>query len=282
VHGNATQIHQVLLNLCVNARDAMPACGTLRITVCNRRLDASEALTLPGAHAGAWLILEVADTGTGIAHDVLGRIWDPFFTTKGVGKGTGLGLSTVRGIVVSHRGFITVDSTPDRGTTFRVFLPATADEPVPAPVCAAPVGHNELILVVDDERPVRDLVAAALTRYHYRVVTAADGVEAVSHFTLHAAEIALVVTDVDMPLLGGLALGRILAELRPDLRLLVMSGLARNEPGGRPEDLADRATHAFLQKPFTFEALLEAVDRLLHPLEKPAPHALPPAGRGSR
>jgi CheY-like chemotaxis protein len=132
-----------------------------------------------------------------------------------------------------------------------------------------------LILVVDDERPVRDLVAAVLTRYNYRVLTAADGVEAISHFTLHAAEIALVVTDVDMPLLGGRALGRILAQLRPDLRLLVMSGLARNEPGGPPEAAAEIVVHEFLQKPFTFEALLEAVDRLLHPGPKPALHALP-------
>ncbi len=281
VHGNATQIHQVFLNLCVNARDAMPAGGTLRITVANRRLDATEALALPDAHAGAWLVIEVADTGTGIAPEVLAHMWEPFFTTRGVGKGTGLGLSTVRGIVVSHRGFVTVDSAPDGGTTFRVFLPAITDEGTPPggkPVSATPAGHNELILVVDDERAVRDLVAAVLTRYHYRVLIAADGVEAISHFTLHSTEIALVITDVDMPLLGGLALGRILAQLRPDLRLLVMSGLTRETSSGLPHRAPAAAARAFLQKPFTFEALLEAVDRLLHPAEKPDPQALRPAG----
>ena len=271
VHGNATQIHQVLLNLCVNARDAMPSGGTLCVCATNQQLTGEQALALPGAHAGAWLVLEVADTGTGIPPDVLPRIWDPFFTTKGVGKGSGLGLSTVRGIVTSHLGFVTVESTPGRGTMFRVFLPALVEQAPAAgskPVSAAPFGHSELILVVDDEKPVRDLVAAVLTRSHYRVLIAADGVEAVSHFTSHTLEIGLVITDIDMPVLGGIALGRIFAQLRPDLRLLMISGLPHDEVGGLEDPAAAFPVHAFLQKPFTFDALLSAVHHLLHSPKK--------------
>ncbi len=267
VQGNPVRIHQVLLNLCVNARDAMSQGGTLYITATNRRFDAEQARALPGARSGAWLVIEVSDTGTGIAPNVLAHIWDPFFTTKGAEKGTGLGLSTVRGIVASHRGFITVDTQQGRGTTFRVFLPATdeksADSRV-APVVAAPIGQSELILVVDDNDAIRETVTAVLAKHNYRVLNASDGVEAVSLLTTHQTDIALVITDVDIPYLGGAALTRIATQLCPDLPLLLISGLSNDEKDGSPLEAAKKLAHACLLKPFAPEVLLETVHQLLH------------------
>jgi two-component system cell cycle sensor histidine kinase/response regulator CckA len=267
VQGNPVRIHQVLLNLCVNARDAMPQGGTLYIKASNRRLDGEQARALPGAQPGAWLIVEFSDTGTGIAPGVLARIWDPFFTTKGAEKGTGLGLSTVRGIVASHRGFITVDTQEGHGTTFRVFLPATdekSEDNSVAPVVAVPIGNSELILVVDDNDAIRETVIAILTKHNYRVLSASDGVEAVSFLTAHQTEIALIITDVDIPYLGGAALTRIAAQLCPDLRLLVISGLSNDEKDGSPLEAAKKLAHACLLKPFAPEVLLETVHQLLH------------------
>jgi two-component system cell cycle sensor histidine kinase/response regulator CckA len=267
VQGNPIRIHQVLLNLCVNARDAMPQGGTLRITAANRRLGREEARALPGARHGSWLVIEVSDTGTGIAPGVLAHIWDPFFTTKGTEKGTGLGLSTVRGIVASHRGFATVDTQPGLGTTFRVFLPATDEESadnIIAPVIAAPVGQNELVLVVDDNDAIRETVTAILAKHNYRVLAASDGVEAVSLLTSHHTEIALVITDVDIPYLGGAALARIAAQICPDLRLLVISGLSHDEQDDSPLEEAKQLAHGCLLKPFAPEVLLDTVHQLLH------------------
>ncbi|HXB03048.1 MAG TPA: PAS domain S-box protein [Opitutaceae bacterium] len=267
VQGNPIRIHQVLLNLCVNARDAMPEGGTLRIAAFNRRLDREQASALPGARHGAWLVIEVSDTGTGIPPDVLARIWDPFFTTKGAEKGTGLGLSTVRGIVASHRGFVTVDTQPNRGTTFRVYLPATDEKSadlITAPAIAAPIGQGELILVVDDNDAIRETVTAVLAKHNYRVLSASDGVEAVGLLTTHQARIALLITDVDIPYMGGAALARIAAELCPNLRLLVISGLSNNEVVDTSLEEAKKLTHACLIKPFAPEALLETVHQLLH------------------
>jgi PAS domain S-box-containing protein len=271
VLGNATQIHQVLLNLCVNARDAMPKGGTLRITAYNRQLDAAEADAIPGGRPGPWLVLEVADTGTGIPPDVVERIWTPFFTTKGVGKGTGLGLSTVRGIVLNHHGFVELDTEVGRGTIFRVFLPAIESELPKANSTApfdVPDGHGELILLVDDDEPIRDNVSAVLEKHGYRVVSCADGVEAIVLFITRAAEVALVITDVDMPRLGGTELAHTLSQIRPDIPLLAISGLPQDETDSSGVSAAKRVTHAFLPKPFNAVELLGAVHRLLHPSER--------------
>jgi PAS domain S-box-containing protein len=268
VQGNATQIHQVLLNLCVNARDAMPSGGTLRLAAANLRLDAAGAGAIPGALPGTWVVLEVADTGAGIPPEMLEHIWEPFFTTKDAGKGTGLGLATVRGIVVSHHGFVELHTEVGRGSTFRVFLPAVVSES-PRPSSATPFdipdGHGELILVVDDDVPIRDLVSGILGQHGYRVVSCGDGVEAITLFNAHPGGIALVVTDVDMPRLGGVALARALLQLRPDLRLLAMSGLSRRETDGADVPEIQKLAHAFLRKPFTIENLLGTVHRLLQP-----------------
>ncbi len=261
VQGNPTQLHQVLLNLCVNARDAMPQGGTLRLRAENRVLDAAAASALPGARPGAYLAIEVGDSGTGIPPEILARVWEPFFTTKEEGKGTGLGLATVRGIVANHDGFITLDSVVGRGTTFRVFLPAVepaaptgTGEAVAPP--AAMRGQGELVLVVDDEPGIRDLLATILRRAGYRVLVAADGREAVTLYQPRASEIALVVTDLGMPEMGGAMLADVLLRINPAVKLLFISGAgpagpAETVPAGRPA----------LPKPFTREEVLVAIRR---------------------
>ncbi|MDO8539879.1 MAG: PAS domain S-box protein [Opitutaceae bacterium] len=272
VQGSATQIHQVLMNLCVNARDAMPQGGTLHLTAANRRLNAVEAEAIPGARPGDWLVFEVTDTGTGISPEILESIWTPFFTTKGVGKGTGLGLSTVYGIVAGHKGFVELQTEVGRGTTFRVFFPAVENES-PRSGSAAPAdnpdGHGELILLVDDDAAIRDFISAILRQRGYRVVSCADGVEAIAHFTTRRSEISLVITDVDMPRLGGVALARALLQLCPDIQLLAMSGLSRAETDVSGIPVMKQLAHAFLLKPFTADDLLAVVHRLLHPAKKP-------------
>ena len=272
VQGNPTQIHQVVLNLCVNARDAMPQGGRLRIAAAKRRLDAGEARAIPGARPGAWVVLEITDTGTGIPPEVLAHIWEPFFTTKSADKGTGLGLSTVRGIVLSHHGFIELHTETGRGTTFRVFLPAlesALDRQKSAAPFALPQGRGELILVVDDEAVFSELVTTILETNGYRVVSCRDGVEAISLFAPRHAEFSLVITDVDMPRLGGVALARALLRIFPDVRIIAMSGLSRTESDASDVPEMQKLAHAFLLKPFKAEALLGAVQQLLHPAGKP-------------
>ena len=272
VPGNATQIHQVLLNLCVNARDAMPAGGTLRLTAANRRLNAAEAGTLPGARPGPWLMFEVADTGTGIAPGVLERIWTPFFTTKGIGKGTGLGLSTVRGIVITHQGFIELQTEVGRGSTFRVYLPADegeAPQPDSAAPSAIPDGHGELILVVDDDKAFREIVTVIVGNRGYRVVSCADGLEALTLFNARPNEFSLVVTDVDMPRLGGVALARAVRQIRADIPVIAMSGFSHDDTDGSDVPEIRKLAHALLNKPCNPGELLGAMHQLLHQLPKP-------------
>ncbi len=266
IKGNPTQIHQVLLNLCVNARDAMPHGGTLRLQAENRLLDTVAAHAIEGGRAGAFLVLQVEDTGTGIPPEVLVRMWEPFFTTKESDKGTGLGLSTVRGIIENHGGFIEVFTGVDRGSTFRVYLPAEEggpdDKRVGVPTRPLQSGKGELILVVDDERHIRDMTMTMLTRHGYRVILAADGVEAADVFAQRAAEIRLVITDLHMPNLDGAMLGRVLRRINPSVRLLVVSGMSSalgNRPDYKPDEFAD----GFLHKPFKPVALLTKVQELL-------------------
>ena len=265
IKGNPTQIHQVLLNLCVNARDAMPNGGTLRLRAENRVLDLTAASAIEGARPGLFLVLHVEDTGTGIPPEVLARMWEPFFTTKESGRGTGLGLSTVRGIIENHDGFIEVVTAPGAGSSFRIFIPAaegTTADGVNTPARPLPPGKGELILVVDDERHIRDMTMTMLTRNGYRVILAADGAEAAMVFAQRAAEIRLVITDLHMPNLDGAMLGRALRRINPAAKMLVVSGLSSalgNRPDYTPEDFAD----GFLHKPFKPETLLAKVHELL-------------------
>jgi PAS domain S-box-containing protein len=258
-----TQIHQVLLNLCVNARDAMPQGGTLRIRAENCMLDDSTANRLKGARPGAWLMLKVEDTGTGIPQELLDHIWEPFFTTKPADKGTGLGLSTVRGIVETHHGFITVQTSPGKGTVFQVYFPAAGVSSeagggdTPATVAR---GNGELILLVDDEKTIRDTASAILTRQGYRVLTACDGLEAATLFIPHAPDIALVITDLDMPKFGGDAFVTTIRHLNPTIPVIVMTGVEEN---GSTAFIAKSPSVTFLQKPFTSESLQTAVQGLI-------------------
>ncbi len=259
---NPTQLHQVLLNLCVNARDAMPNGGTLSLRVSNRLIDEVSAAHTPGTKPGHYLLFEVADTGTGIPPEVLQRIWEPFFTTKGDGRGTGLGLPTVRSIVENSQGTILLDSHVGRGTTFSVYLPASPGSGIEGNVAspiAAPRGNGELILVVDDDENVRDITSATLARHGYRVIAAANGTEAVALFAPRSLEVRLVVTDLSMPELDGIALAKIVRSLNPSIRLLMISGIAsssarlRRQPLGAP----------LLPKPFTADKLLGSVHEIL-------------------
>ncbi|MGA3163137.1 MAG: PAS domain S-box protein [Verrucomicrobiota bacterium] len=228
VLGDATQIHQALMNLCVNARDAMPSGGELALAAKNLTLDETFTSMIHDAKPGTYVCVSVIDTGTGIPPELLDHIFEPFFTTKEVGKGTGLGLATVLGIVRGHGGFIRVDSRLGHGTTFELYLPASpqakADEKS-ACETLPPEMHGELVLVVDDEAHVREVIQQLLEKHGYRVATAAEGSEAMKFFTQHRAEIKAVVTDLMMPGMDGAALIRALRHLDPRLPILIMTGM---------------------------------------------------------
>lgn len=264
INANPTKIHQVLLNLCVNARDAMPNGGTLRLNASNCVLDAIPAKYRTAVAGGAHVLIEVSDTGTGMEADVVARIWEPFFTTKLPQAGTGLGLSTARAIVEEHNGWIEVQTQPGQGTTFRIYLPAlqtTPEEHAHSTHPFVPPARGELILVADDEGPVRDLVSTILTRQRYRVLSARDGIETVTLFSQHRDEIRVVITDVDMPGMRGAVSSRIIRQFNPSIRILAVSGTA--SLGHKIPEHAEFAD-AFLSKPFESERLISTVHRLLH------------------
>lgn len=281
---DATQIQQVLMNLCINARDAMPRGGTLSIAATNVTLDHAYAARTPGAQPGPHVCVRVGDTGCGIPEEVLDSIFEPFFTTKPPHQGTGLGLSTVLGIVRSHGGFINVDTLPNRGSTFEVYLPARpSSTPVspPNPEAPAPRGGNEHILVVDDEASLRDGLHRVLERHGYRVLTAADGAEAISLLSQHRASLHAVVSDLIMPGLHGPELVRAALQIAPDLPFIGMTGASERDgfQALKPLPLA-----ALLTKPFPAERLLAALHQALHgakgppaPPHTPAPTPSPPA-----
>jgi two-component system cell cycle sensor histidine kinase/response regulator CckA len=265
VTGDATQLHQVLLNLAVNARDAMPNGGTLWVTAENIIIDESQAVPSPEAKPGPHVVFQVQDTGTGIPAENLEKIFDPFFTTKPQGKGTGLGLSTVMGIIKSHGGFIQVWSEPDKGSLFKVYLPATgATITKRAEVEASPLpcGHGELILVVDDEAAVRNVTLNTLRRHGYEVLVASHGKEAVALFAQHLGRVQLVLTDIMMPVMDGYALAKALRELAPDVRIIASSGLVQDDDMAL---LAAREFAQFLNKPYTAEELLTVIAGVFKP-----------------
>jgi two-component system cell cycle sensor histidine kinase/response regulator CckA len=267
VTGDATQLHQVLLNLCVNARDAMPSGGNLSLKAENILLD-DAAVLLHGAKAGPYIVLEVKDTGGGIPPDIMEKIFEPFFTTKEVGKGTGLGLSTVMGIVKSHGGHVNVYSEADKGATFKIYIPATPNANMlraNQEATAFPVGRGELILVVDDEIAIRDVTRKILVKHGYQVLTAADGAEAVAIFIgQDSGNVDLVLTDIMMPRMEGIALIKTLKRIDPTVKIIASSGLTHG-PGqtDRAEELAALEVTTFLAKPYTAEKLLAAIEALL-------------------
>lgn len=262
VMGDATQLHQVILNLCVNARDAMPQGGTLGLSIGNVELDREALRLVPEAIAGRYVVLEVSDTGAGIAPDVLSRIFDPFFTTKPQGQGSGLGLSTVQGIVKGHKGFVRFTTEVGKGSAFRVHLPA-GPETVGTDVAlglpqTAQEGGRQWILVADDEDAIRELARVSLERSGYKVITARDGAEAISIFGRRHGEIGAVVVNMMMPYLDGAAAIAAFRRLNGAVPVVVVSGM----PSQRED--AERAWGgpvAFLQKPFPIRALIDEVAR---------------------
>lgn len=259
--GDATQLYQVLLNLCVNARDAMPDGGTLAMTASRADVDSTFCATLPDAKAGPHVVIAVADSGSGIPAALRSKIFDPFFTTKEAGVGTGLGLSTSFNIVKAHGGFIKLESTEGRGTTFKVYLPAAAQcEGAAAPhEDDLPRGDGETILLVDDEASICAITADLLEEFGYRVVTASDGADAISVFSRQQEPIDLVLTDMRMPILDGVATIRALRRLDPDVRIVAMSGLST-----MPMENGKFDAPRFLAKPYTAHTLLTALRETLH------------------
>ncbi len=271
---NPTHVHQVLLNLCVNARDAMPGGGTLHLRAENCVLDEGSVRALiatqPGISVatGAWIVLHVEDTGSGIEPSILSRIWEPFFSTKTAEKGTGLGLSTVRTIVRTCGGFCTLQTELGRGTAFRIYLPAAEASKIGSThpfAQTAPRGNGELILLVDDERDIVDTATTILTHGGYNVVSATNGAEACAIFESRRNEIAVVFTDQDMPELDGHSVVRFIRRLSPGFRILMTSGLS-SESHASP---AGHVAAPFLSKPYTSIELLNQIHRLLHGREAP-------------
>ena len=263
VVGDATQMHQVLLNLCINARDAMPDGGVLSVNVRNLMVDSSYTSMVQDITAGPHVILEVSDTGTGIPAEILERIFDPFFTTKSVGQGTGLGLSSVQGIVKNHDGHINVTSAPGKGTTFQIYLPATPAQDATAtaaPPASPPNGHGELVLVVVDESAVASAVKTVLEPHGYRVMLASDGADALAVFAQHASSIALVLTDMMMPHMGGVALIRALRAMKPSIPVIASTGLGKK---AHLAELKAMRIETVLNKPYNADTLLRAVQEVL-------------------
>ena len=263
VVGDPTQLHQVLLNLCVNARDAMPDGGTLTLSAHNLTLDAHYAGLDLEAKPGPYVLIQVEDTGTGMPPDIVGKIFDPFFTTKEVGQGTGLGLSTSLAIIKSHGGFIRVDSRMGKGTRFEVYLPAQTEPSAGAATevpTELPRGLSELILVVDDEASVREITRRTLEAFGYRVLVAADGAEAIAIYATRVAEIAVVLTDMTMPVMDGLATIRVLQRINPAVRIIGASGMSTNGHAAQADRLGVKH---FLSKPFTAETLLKTLRQIL-------------------
>ncbi|WP_294386997.1 PAS domain S-box protein [Prosthecobacter sp.] len=270
IAGDPTQLHQVLLNLCVNARDAMPTGGELKITAQNIEVDAQYAAAYLDATPGQHIMITVEDNGAGMTSDVMDKMFEPFFTTKEIGKGTGLGLSTSLAIIKSHGGFVAASSQPGKGSRLAVYLPtgqfgtlvppATEHEPTPE-------GAGEVVLVVDDEASVRDITRRTLESHGYRVLLASDGAEAVSVYSNHQNEIALVLTDMMMPVMDGLQTIQVLTKIDPAVRIIAASGVL--SPEGQVQAAKAGIVH-FLAKPYDARTMLRALHDVLHAAKIPS------------
>ncbi len=263
LEADATQLHQVLLNLCINARDAMPNGGDLCLGAENFDVDEHYARMTPGAIAGPYVMLEVTDSGSGIPRQVLDKIFDPFFTTKAIGKGTGLGLSTVAGIVKSHGGFIAVESKPGH-TSFRIFLPAKATVDTSTALDEdrmVPRGHGETILLIDDEPSIREVAEVILKSHGYKVLVAEDGPSALAFFARYMDRIAVVVTDLAMPGMGGLMLVRTLRQIEPALKIILSTGGADE---AHTAEITALNVDGVLTKPYAGRNLLLKLSHVLH------------------
>ena len=275
--GDPVGMQQVVANLAVNARDALPKGGEIRFKLGRLGLSASDKSPVPGMPPGDWLVFSVRDNGEGIHPKILPQIFDPFFTTKEAGHGTGLGLAQVFGIVARHQGFIEVDSDPGRGTDMRIYLRASSSPGVQAEQAteegqAEPRGRSELILLVEDEAMVLELGKKMIESLGYRVLTAADGLEALAQYDAHAGEIALVLTDVVMPHMDGQELVEALKARNPGIRVLVWTGYASDTSG---RELLSRGVLGWIIKPATREDLAKNIKAAL---ERPMAANRDPAG----
>ncbi len=263
VSADPTQMHQVLLNMMVNARDAMPYGGALTISAENVTLDENYSRMNPQAKPGAYVCIVITDTGTGIPASIQEKIFEPFFTTKAIGQGTGLGLSTTLAIVKSHEGFITLHSEPGKGTTFRIYVPAKGTDPrgaAASEVVDLPTGHGELILIIDDEAAIREITKETLEAFGYKAMTASDGAEGVAIFAENKKNIKLVITDIMMPVMDGTAAIAALQRISRDVKIIAASGLtARGQVMPPPAP----GVQGYLTKPYTAEKLLKTLRTVL-------------------
>ena len=263
VLGFTTQLYQVLMNLCINARDAMPNGGQLTLRAENIQLDQNAAQLPPDAKPGAYLLVTISDTGEGMSPEIIQKIFQPFFTTKELRGGTGLGLSTSLDILKDHGGFITVKSQPGQGSQFSVYLPAltTPVAEAAAELSRLPSGNGEWILLVDDEVSICEITKAALENYGYRVLVANSGPEAVTLYSQKQNDVKVVITDTGMPFMDGHATSIALKKINPALKIVMASGGAPDKsPTEAPMDVE---ISAFAPKPYTVEKLLTIVHEVL-------------------
>jgi nitrogen-specific signal transduction histidine kinase/CheY-like chemotaxis protein len=260
IRGDQTQLEQVLLNICVNARDAMKNGGTLTIGAETIGPDAPETMKPGGLPDRRYVVLRVVDTGTGIPPEIIDRIFDPFFTTKERGHGTGLGLSTSALIVQRLGGAIRVESRLGSGTVFRIYLPASHETAVtvqPSDEDTASLrGNGETILLVDDEPAILAVTQSVLEEFNYRVLTASNGAEAVGTFAVRKNDVRLVITDMMMPVMDGIATVTALRQIKPDIAVIGMSGIETYLESGPAKEAGVRS---LIAKPFTATALLKMV-----------------------
>jgi two-component system cell cycle sensor histidine kinase/response regulator CckA len=264
VNADPTRMQQMVTNLALNARDAMPEGGILRIGLERTKVRPGEAPLLPEMEAGEWVQMTVSDTGTGIPPDALSHIFEPFFTTKERGRGSGLGLAQVHGIVAQHEGRIDVETQVGKGTTFTVYLPVYLSEPSPVlpstELSALPTGQGETILVVEDDAVVQKALADSLELLNYRVRKASNGQEALAALEGHKREIALVLSDVVMPQMGGIALLHALKEQGLTVPVVMLTGHAVQR---EMEELRAQGMIDWLPKPPQLEQLAKVVARIL-------------------
>jgi len=256
--GNTTELYQVILNLCVNARDAMPNGGYLNITVKNTFVDESYKLINVDAQVGQYVLISISDTGSGISSDNLEKIFTPFFTTKGNDKGTGLGLPIVLSIIKKHGGFITINTELLEGSEFNIYLPiheAIVFNQVNTVKDVFPMGQGETILVVDDEIAVCNITGLILESYGYKILTAIDGADAIATYYSNKEEVKLILIDLMMPNIDGFVATKTLQAINPNLKILAVTGLSNAQIEKEIQEL----NIPLLLKPYTAEQLLQKV-----------------------
>ncbi|QHG16533.1 response regulator [Nostoc sp. ATCC 53789] len=263
IFGDATQLHQVLMNLCINAHDAMPNGGILKISAKNFWVDSHYAKMNIDAKVGSYVMISVCDTGIGIKREIVDRIFEPFFTTKEVGKGTGLGLSTVLGIIKSHFGFVNVVTDVGKGTEFQVCLPVTQTMETDSKLAGdeLPPGHGELILVVDDEDSIREVTQTWLEKNAYKVIVASDGIDAIALYTEYQQEISVVLIDMMMPNMDGPTTINVLKKINPEIKIIGVSGLASNHEMIK---ILGNSVKTLLSKPYTSSDLLRNLQMVIN------------------